>query len=357
MRLTAVNACVRVLAESAGSLPLPIYRRQGRSRIRVPEDPRWGLLNDQPNPEMYAMELHETATAYANLWGHGYTYVIFNDNGQPAELWPLRPDRTQPRRTKLGRLFYETRLDSGERVTLMPEEVIDVKALFGLSPIRTAREALAAAIAAEDFGGHFWANSARPGGVIEVDHRMDEDEYEEFKQRWNAGHQGLKRSQLVGILTGATWREVGVAPELAQFIETRQFGVREIARLFRVPPHMIGDLEGTVTRASIEQQAIDFVVHSLRPWLVRSEQAIKVRLFNRPADRAAQRYPEFLVDGLMRGDTKSRYEAYSKGIQFGWLSRADVRELENLPEVPGLDTFLVPVNMTSSKDLAPPAGG
>lgn len=355
MRLAAVNACVRVLSESGGQLPLPIYKREGRSRVRQPQDVRWPLLNDSPNPEMYAMELHETTLAQANLWGKGFTYIIRNGAGMPAQLWPLRADRTEPKRTPRNALYYTTQLDSGEWVPLPAEDVIEVKALMSLSPIRIAQPAISGAASAEDFAGHFWANSARPGGVIEVDHRMDDDEYNEFKQRWNAGHQGLNRSQLVGILTGAEWKEVGVAPQLAQFIETRQFGVREIARLFRVPPHMIGDLEGTVTRASIEQQSIDFVVHALSPWLIRYEQAIKMRLFNLKSDRKDEIYPEFLFDGLLRGDQASRNAAYATAIQFGWLSRADVRELENLPEVAGLDEYLVPVNMTSSKTLTQPA--
>ena len=351
MRLTAVNACVRVLAETAGSLPLPIYRREGRSRIRVNEDPRDWLLNDQPNPEMYAMELHETILGSANLWGKGFTYIVRNNAGMPTELWPIRSDRTDRFRTDSGKIAYKTQIDSGEWVPIPGEDVYEVKAIFGLSPIRTAQPTISSAASAEDFGGHFWANSARPGGVIEVDHRMEEDEYQEFKRRWNAGHQGLSRSQLVGILTNASWKEVGVAPQLAQFVEQRMFSVREIARLFRVPPHMIADLDGTVTRASIEQQAIEFVIYSLRPWLVRYEQAVKRGVFNLKADRKAGLYPEVLVDGLLRGDTAARNEAYSRGIQFGWLSRADVRELENLSEVEGLDEFLVPVNMMSSNAL------
>lgn len=355
LRQSAVYACVRALAEGVGSLPLPVYERDGRSRIRVPDDARWPILNDSPNPEMYAMELHETTIAYANLWGRGYQYIVRDKGGVPTELWPLRPDRTRSHRTSAGQLYFTTDLDNGESPVLMAEEVIDVKALLRHSPVRLGREAIATSAAAEEYAARFWANGARPGGVIEFKNRLEDDEYTEFRQRWLAGHQGLRRSQLVGILTnGAEWKDVGIAPGLAQFIETRQFSVRDIARLFRVPPHVIGDLEGTVSRASIEQQAIEFVVYSLRSWLVRYEQALKGRMFNGRIDRAAQRYPEFLVDGLMRGDTNARYTAYAKGIQFGWLSRADVRELENLTYVEGLDTYLVPVNMMDSNAVPGP---
>jgi len=356
LRSTAVNACVRVIAESCASLPLPIYERTGRVRSRVGNDPRWALLNSWPNPEMTAMELWETWIAHALLWGPGYIYVLYNQAGQVAELWPLRPDRTRPMRTPGGQLYYTTILDNGQPQSLAPENVLVIQSIFGLSPIKVAREALTINIAAEEYAGRFWANNARPGGIIEMPRSMENDEYDEFRRRWRAGHEGLKRSQLIGILTGgAKWTEVGISPGLAQFIETRQFGVRETARLFRVPPHMIADLEGTVSRASIEQQSIEFVVYSLRPWLVRAEQKIRQRLFNQRTDIASERYPEFLVDGLMRGDTAARYEGYAKGIQWGFLSRADVREIENLPIPDGqdLDQFLLPMNMLPSGALLP----
>lgn len=352
LRLTAVYAAVRVIAESCASLPIPIYTRSERSRDQLVDDPRWPLLNGTPNPEQTTFQLLSDWFGHALLWGRGYLYMLPTSADGPPELWPLRPDRTRPMRTPAGDLYFQTDLDDGERVPLPADRVIMLESIFGASPIRLSRNAIAIALAGEEYAGRFWANNARPGGVIEVDGRMDDDAYEEFRRRWRAGHEGLTRSQLVGILTGgAKWKDVGIAPQLAQFIETRQFGVREIARLFRVPPHMIGDLEGTVTRASIEQQSIEFVVYSLQPWLVRAEQALKQRLFDSEADRAKGVYPEFYVGGLMRGDTAARYAAYSLGIQWGFLSRADVRELENLPWVDGLDEYLVPLNMAASSAL------
>jgi HK97 family phage portal protein len=356
LRLTAVYAAVRVIAESCASLPLPIYSRDGSSRkmLSASADDRWSLLNDSPNEEMTSMELWETWFGHALLWGKGYQYVVRNGAGRPIELWPLRPDRTQAHRTESGRLFYTTLLDTGQPAILQAEEVMVCNSIFGLSPIKVARESLTASIAAEEYAGRFWANNARPGGIIKLDGKLTDPEYDEFRRRWRAGHEGLKRGQLIGILTGgASWQDVGISPGLAQFLETREFGVREVARLFRVPPHVIGDLKGTVTRASIEQQAIEFVVYTLRPWLVRGEQAIRKQLFNLTADLKGEIYPEFQVQALMRGDIKSRYDAYAAGIQFGFLSRADVRQMENLPVVEGhhLEDFLVPLNMGPSGDL------
>ena len=357
LRLTAVYASVRVIAESVASLPLPILQRQGEGpgRERLPGDPRWTLLNGFPNPEMTGMELFETWVAHALLWGRGYLYVVRNNAGQVLELWPLHPQRTEARRSKeTNALYYVTLLANGQPKDLAKEDVIPLNSLMGLSPVTLAREALSSAAAAEEYAGRFWANNARPGGLIELPESMEEDEMEDFQRRWKAGHEGLKRSQLMGILTaGATWKEVGIAPGLAQFIETRQFGVREIARLFRVPPHMIGDLEGTVSRASIEQQSIEFVTYTLRPWIVRAEQALRLRLFTSRKDITQDVYPEFQVEGLMRGDVKSRYDAYAVGIQWGFLNRADPRVMESLP-LPAnanLEEYLVPMNMLPSSKL------
>lgn len=351
LRIIAVYACVRVLAEAVASLPFPIYSRDQRSRVTMRDDPRWRLLNEQPNPEMTAFELWETIVGHLLLWGEAFCYRELDGAGETVALWPLLPNQTRVVRAPSGARTFQTYLPGFGPAPLADEEVLYVRA-FGtgetpLSPIMLAREALGVSIAAEQYGGRFFANDARPGGLIEVAGSMDDDAFREFKARWQSGHQGLKRSHLVGVLTnGATWKDVGLPPGDAQFIETRKFGVREIARLFRVPPHMIGDLEGTVTHASIEQQAIDFVVHSLRPWLVRIEQAVKRSLFSGPRDVAAHLYPEFKVDGLMRGDLLSRFQAYAIGRQNGWLSSNDILELENRP---GLgadgDIYLQPLNL------------
>jgi HK97 family phage portal protein len=351
--ITAVYASVRLLAESVAGLPVPVYRRDGRSRVRVHDDPRWPLLNRRPNPEMTAFELWSLVVAHANLWGNAFLAIDRGSELEDVALWPLDPRRTRPERDKrTNALSYVTRLPNGEEAVIRPADVIHVKALatagdVGLSPIATARQSLGLTVAAEEFGARYFANDARPGVVVTWPGRMDNDQEQAFRQKWESRHRGVKRSNLLGILTGnADVKTVGIPAKDAEFIATRKYGVREIARIFRVPPYMLADLEpGSVSYASVEQQAIDFAVHSLRPWLVRIEQALAVKLFTSPADRRAGLYPEFLVDGLLRGDAKTRYEAFAIGVQNGWLSRADVREIENLPERPGLDEYLTPVNM------------
>lgn len=347
LRMIAVYAAVRVISESIASLPFPVYRQEGRSRIRVPTDPRWPVLNDSPNPEMYAMELHETVLGHANLRGRGYEYVVRDAAGEVAELWPLLPQRTERVRDRAGKLYYRVELESGERRILSADEVVEVKAFMGFSPVQdVAREAIGTALAAEEYGSRFWQNDARPGGLIEIPEPMEDDEFDQFRRRWNAGHQGLKRSHLLGILTsGASWKEVGIAPQDAQYIDSRKWGVLEVCRCWRVPPYKLAHLEaGTVSYASVETQQIDFVVDSLRPWTVRVEQATKMRLFSSSRDREQDLYPQFNIDALLRGDTLSRYRSHQIGILTGWMSRSEARELEDLPHVEGLDAFLIPVN-------------
>lgn len=358
MRLAAVYACVRVVASSVGSLPIEVSQADssGNGRDLVRDDPRWLLLNEFPNPEMTGMELFENWVAHAMLWGAGYLYIVRNGAGQAVELWPLRPDTTKPMRSADGRLYYETELPAThEKKALMPEQVIPIHAVMGVSPTMNARDMLATATAAQQYAGRFWQNNARPGGVIELPDGMDEDEMDEFVRRWKAGHEGLKRAQLVGILTsGATWKDVGISPEQAQFLETRQYAAKEIAMLHGVPPHRIGITEPGMSRISLEQQSIEFVTYTLREWIVRAEQALRVALFSGSTDLKASRYPKFNFNELMRGDMRSRFEAYAIGVQWGFLSRGDIRRTEGWSTVGDenqLEEFLVPLNMIPSSKL------
>jgi HK97 family phage portal protein len=362
-RLAAVYACVRVIAESVASLPVEISRADatGEGRELVRDDPRWALLNEFPNPEMTGMELVENWIAHALLWGTGYLYIVRNGAGAPIELWPLKPDVTRAMRTKgAGTLYYETQLpSSGEVVPLRADQVIPINALMAISPVMNARDMLATAASAQQYAGRFWANNARPGGIIQLPEGMDDDEMDEFIRRWKAGHEGLKRAQLVGILTGgATWTDVGISPGQAQFIETRQFATREIARMYGVPPHRVADVTSSgdagTRGSSLEQQSIEFVTYTLRGWLVRAEQAWRQKLFNSKSDLRTATAPRFQIAELMRGDMKSRYEAYAIGVQWGFLNRQDVRRFEGQATADAehlLDEYLVPLNMIPSRRL------
>jgi HK97 family phage portal protein len=341
LRIAAVYAAVRVLSEAVASLPFPIYRQDGRSRLPVRQDPRWRLLNDTPNPEQTAFDFWAGIVTHVNLWGNGYAYVEPALDGSVAALWHLPPDRTRPVRLADGSLRYTVRpLDGSETFQLHPEDILHIRALsldgdLGLSPIALARQTLGVALAAEEYEGRLFANDASPGIVIEWPGKLTGTQHAEFMRRWNAGHRGLERKHLLGVLTGgAKLSRAAIPPRDAEFLELRKLSVREIARIFRVPPYLLADLEpGAVSYASVEQQSLDFDTHSLRPLLVRIEQAVRLRLFDSWSDHQASLYPEFKVDGLLRGDTKTRYHGYALGRQWGWLSVNDIRELENQPGI------------------------
>lgn len=337
LQSTAVFACVRVLAETVASLPLPVYRRlAGGGKERAADHYLYPILHDLPNPELTSFEFREALMGHLALWGNAYAEIERDGAGRVRALWPLRPDKIQVVREQ-GELLYYYTLPEGTRVALKPVQVFHIRGLsgdgiVGYSPIRLAREAIGLALATEEFGARFFSNGAHPGGIVEYPSVLKDEAYERFKKSVQEAYGGLSKSHRLMVLEqGLKYHQIGIPPEDSQFLETRKFQVNEIARIFRVPPHMVGDLE-RATFSNIEHQSIEFVVHTIRPWLVRWEQAIKRDLFL-PGERSTF-FPEFLVDGLLRGDTKSRYEAYAVGRQNGWLSADDIRELENMNPLP-----------------------
>lgn len=351
LEVTAVFACVRILAETVASLPLPIYRRlPNGGKARAPEHYLYPLLHDQPNPEMTSFTLRETMMGHVATWGNAYAEIEFNQAGGINALWPLRPDRMQVKREN-GRLQYLYRLPDkvgGQTATLDMEQVLHLRGLggngiIGYSPVQLARQAVGLAMAAEEFGARFFGNDARPGVVLKHPGHLSDEAHGRLAKSWETRHGGLEKSHRVAILEeGLDIKEIGLPPGDAQFLETRRFQISEIARIFRVPPHMIGDLE-RATFSNIEQQSLEFVIYTIWPWLVRWEQEIKRSLFT-PAE-SLMYFAEFLVEGLLRGDIQSRYQAYATGRQWGWMSANDVRRLENMNPIEGGDTYLVPLNM------------
>lgn len=358
LRYAAVLACVRVLAETVASLPLITYERDGEgSKMRADNFYLYRLLHDAPNEMLTSFEFRELLQTHLLLWGNAYAEIDFNGRGQTRALWPLRPDKM---------LEVRGGDDGLEYVYVRPDHKIEVlpgyrvlhlrglgtNGLTGISPIGLARQAIGLGIAAEEYGARFFGNDARPGGVLQHPGRLGDEAFTRLRESWESRHQGLSRSHRMAILEeGMTFEEIGIPPEDAQFLETRKFQVAEIARIYRVPPHMIGDLE-RATFSNIEHQSLEFVIHSIRPWLVRWEQTLQERLLT---SRERSRYfVEFLVDGLLRGDTQSRYQAYAVGRQNGWLSANDIRRLENMNPVENGDLYLVPLNMIPVDQAATP---
>ncbi len=346
---TAVLACVRVLAETIASLPLFVYRRLDKGKEKATEHPLYFVLHDMPNPEMTSFTFRETLMGHLAIWGNAYVEIVRDRAGRVRELWPLRPDKTWPERDQITqKLRYKLILPNGTGAILPADRVLHIPGLgfdglVGYSPVKLARDAIGLSLAAEEFGARFFSNGAKPGGVLEHPAKLSEEAQKRLRQSWNEMHQGLDKQHRIAILEeGMTYKQIGIPPEDAQFLETRKFQLNEIARIYRVPPHMIGDLE-RATYSNIEQQSIDFVVNTIRPWLVRWEQAINSKLLTQ--SEREEYFVEFKVDGLLRGDIESRYKAYATARQWGWMSANDVRELENMNPIEGGDTYLIPLNM------------
>lgn len=358
LRSGAVFACAKILSESIGSLPLILYQRLDRGKKRATQHSLYNLLHDLPNPELTSIEQREILQGHLSLWGNAYAEIVYNGAGRVAEIWPLRPDRTAATRYR-GQLIYVVEIGQDndrepERHVLPGNRVMHLRSfgyngVHGFSPISLARQAIGLSLATEEYGARFFGNGAKPPAVIEHPGVLEKRAQERLRDTWQAAHGGLSNAHRVAVLEeGMTLREIGIPPEDAQFLETRKFQVAEIARVFRIPPHMLADLE-RATFSNIEHLGLEFVTHTLRPWLVRWEQAIKRDLLT-PTERRTF-FAEHLVDGLLRGDIKSRYEAYTQGRQNGWLSANDIRELENQNPVEGGDIYLVPLNMVPANSV------
>ncbi|MGC5009757.1 phage portal protein [Streptosporangium sp. DT93] len=346
---------VRVLAEDVGSLPLITYERQPRGKRRATEHSLYGVLHDQPNPFMSSVKLRETLQGHAITWGDGFASIVRNGAGDVVELWPLHPGRMRVEITRLGRgrmtlMYRYTDLTNGIAALMFPDEVLHVAGLGGngirgYSMVGLARQSIGMGLATEAYGAKFFGSGARPGGVLKHPGTLGRDAKARLREDWEDMHRGLDNAQRVAVLEeGLEWESIGIPPEDAQFLETRRHNVTEMARWLRLPPHKIGDLQHA-TYSNIEHQALDYVTSSLRIWLVRWEQAITTRLLT--SSERARFFAEHLVDGLLRGDIKSRYEAYAIGRNWGWLSADDIAEMENrnpLPDERG-SVYLVPLNM------------
>ena len=364
MQLTAVYACVRILAEGIAGLPLHLYKcGKNGSREKAVDHPLYFLLHDEPNSEMTSFVFRETLMTHLLLYGNCYCQIIRDGRGQVIALYPLMPNQMSVDRDEKGQLYY-TYLRSSEEadtmkkgtVYLLPEDVLHIPALgfdglVGYSPIAMAKNSIGVGLACEEYGAKFFANGAAPSGVLE--HPGTIKDITRLRESWNAIYGGSKNAGKVAILEeGMHYSPISISPNEAQFLETRKFQVDEIARIFHVPPHMIGDLERS-TFSNIEQQSLEFVKYTLNPWVCRWEQAL-TRLLLSPKEKREYSI-KFNVDGLLRGDYQSRMNGYAVGRQNGWMSANDIRELENLDRISaeqGGDLYLVNGNMIKMTDAA-----
>ena len=357
MQMTAVYSCVRILSEAVAGLPLHLYQYTDKgSKEKAVDNPLYFLLHDEPNTEMTSFVFRETLMTHLLLWGNAYSQIIRNGKGEVMGLYPLMPDRMTVNRDEKGRLYYEYMVSSDDAKTLKdgtvrlsPYDVLHIPGLgfdglVGYSPIAMAKNAIGLAIAAEEYGSKFYANGATPSGILEYPGTVKEPD--KVRESWNSGFGGSSNAHKIAVLEeGMKYTPISISPNEAQFLETRKFQINEIARIFRVPPHMVGDLEKS-SFSNIEQQSLEFVKYTLEPWLVRWEQAMQRSLI--PQDDKSRYFIKFNVDGLLRGDYQSRMQGYATARQNGWMSANDIRELENLDRIPaedGGDLYLINGNM------------
>ena len=344
MRVTAVYSCVRILSEAIASLPLHLYKQIDKGgKEKAINHPLYKLLHDEPNPEMTSFVFRETLMSHLLLWGNAYAQIIRNGKGQIVALYPLMPNRMSVDRDPNGRIYYKYSVNESDnrglknigQIYLKKEDIFHIPALgfdglVGYSPIAMAKNAIGMALATEEYGAKFFANGASPSGVLE--HPGNIKDPDRLRESWNTLFQGSGNSHKIAVLEeGLKYQPIGISPNEAQFLETRKFQIDEIARIFRVPPHMVGDLDKS-SFSNIEQQSLEFVKYTLDPWVTRWEQAIHRSLLLESEKK--EYFAKFNVDGLLRGDYQSRMSGYATGIQNGFLSPNDVRGLENMDLIP-----------------------
>jgi len=358
----AVYACVRAISESIASLPLHVYKRSANGSVIVHDHHLYRLLHNSPNPEMTAFIFIETLMSHLLLHGNAYAQIIRDGNGRVTGLYPLLPNKMDVHRGENGELYYTYWRESDERksngkseaVAFRSENVLHIcglsfDGLVGYSPIALAKNPIGMAIATEEYGAGFFKNNANPSGILE--HPEHLEDHESLRETWEALYKGTKNASRIAILEdGLTFKQVSIPPEQAQFLQTRKFQLNEICRLFRVPPHMVGDLEKSSFN-NIEQQSLEFVKYCINPWVCRWEQAMCKSLIL-PSEQNTH-YIKFNIDGLMRGDYETRMKGYAIGIQNGFLCPNDVRRLENmnLIESESGDKFMVNGNMKSIEEV------
>ena len=363
MQTTAVYACVRILAEAVASLPLHVYEYQDDGGKKLVHDhPLYYLLHDEPNPEMTSFVFRETLMSHLLIWGNAYAQIIRDGAGRVLGLYPLLPDKMDVQRDDRGNIYYVYSRNSDENpmfkeyrdIRLKAEDVLHIPGLgfdglIGYSPIAMAKNAVGMTLACEEYGASFFANGANPGGVLE--HPGVLKDPSKVRESWNSVYRGVNNAHKIAVLEeGMKYQQIGIPPEEAQFLETRKFQINEIARLYRIPPHMVGDLDKS-SFSNIEQQSLEFVKYTLDPWVIRWEQSLQRSLLL-PGEKGKY-FIKLNVDGLLRGDYQSRMNGYAVGRQNGWFSANDIREMENMNPIPdeqGGNLYLINGAMTKLED-------
>lgn len=358
MQAAAVYACIKVLSESVGMLPLCMYR-VGPDGSKSPDKnhPLWELLHNQPNEYQTSVEFLEMMVMHLNLRGNAYAWINRARSGRVVEIIPLHPDMVIVNMDERNNVIYHVGVEAGGMRPVDRSEILHIKGLtmngwLGISPIAYARESIGLSLATEKFGGQLFRNGAKPGGVLEVPNKLSDQAYKRLKESFDAASSGENAHKTALLEEGAKFSKIAMTSDDAQFLETRKYQRAEIAGIFRVPAHMINDLE-RATFSNIEHMSLDFAKFSLMPWLNRIEKAMRRDLFS-DADKKSNAL-RFDISSLLRGDAASRSSYYTNGIQWGWMTRNEARAMESelgisLNPLEGLDVPLMPLNMTDGSD-------
>lgn len=362
IQISAVWACVRVLSDDIAKLPLKLYRRNGKAREEARDHPLYRVLHDEGNELMTAATVRRVIMAHLLLWGNAYCEKDIDRRGRLVGLWPIHPAnvRIDVEKNEYGRpvKIYVIDQPGGTQRRLSNESIFHIPGLGfngyeGKSVIRLARETMGISLAAERYGARFFSNDGAPGAVLMHPNALSETAYDRLKNEFNEFKGADKAHKLKILEEGMRLERVGLPPEDMQFIDTRKFQVTEIARWFRVPPHKIGDLE-KATFSNIEHQAIEYVTDSVSTWTNLIEQSVNMWLLDE--GEKGVYYAEHNVDGLLRGDIASRYDAYTKARNWGWINADEIREKENmnpLPDGKG-QIYLQPLNMVEAGSTPEP---
>ena len=350
LNLDSVLGCIKILSETIASLPLQVYERVEEGKQKASTHSVYNLLHLEPNSIMTSFVFRELAMLNLLIWGNFYA-EIEEKNGEIKNLWPLPPWRVEAKLTNTKKKYFDIKLKNGKKRNLRDDQVLHIPGMGwdgvkGFSPLSVSQDTFGMGIALEEFTNNFFSNGMNVGSVAEHPGKLSKEAADRLRKDLREKHEGLGNAHRLMLLEeGMKFSKSIFPPNDAQMLESRKFSIEQIARIYRVPLHLLQHLE-KATNNNIEHQGIDFVVHTIRPWLIRWEQGINTKLFT--VNERVRYFAEFNVEGLLRGDIQSRYAAYATGRQWGWLSVNDIREKENMNKKENGDIYLQPMNMVEA---------